>query len=83
MIKFQSICKFIMLFIETFNPCYSGADLTALVREASMAAMKDYISKEAAGSAGVGLQIKVTKEHFDRALQQVKRSISEKVNLSC
>ncbi|XP_067943112.1 nuclear valosin-containing protein-like [Watersipora subatra] len=60
---------------------FSGADLTAVVREASMAAMKDYISQEAAGATSSPAAIVLRQEHFDIALSKLKPSISAKDRL--
>lgn len=53
---------------------YTGADLSALVREAGVQALKEYM-----------VQIKqeplvVTTEHFNKAVAKIRRSIPEKVN---
>jgi len=64
----------------------SGADLTALVREASMAAMKEFIHSVNIGSSpGVTTshtcEIILTQSHFDIAISRVKPSISQQVSL--
>ena len=45
----------------------TGADIAAVVNTATMAAIKEQIS---AGSKG---KIRITKIHFEKALQKVKR----------
>lgn len=47
---------------------YSGADLEALVREAGMIALRENIKSD-----------EVTKEHFEKALQKIKPSISDDI----
>ena len=54
---------------------FRGADLAALVREASIAALKEAIS------AGTGhADIRVSRQHFDMAFTKVKPSVSAKVS---
>ncbi|KAM5164425.1 nuclear valosin-containing protein-like [Mantella aurantiaca] len=56
--------------------CFTGADLTALVREASISALRAEMSQpEPIGSKG---QIEVYKRHFEDAFSKVKPSVSKK-----
>ncbi|VDH97182.1 ribosome biogenesis ATPase [Mytilus galloprovincialis] len=55
--------------------CFTGADLAALVREASMSALKVMIS-----SQGTSI-IEVNKEHFNTAFTRVRPSVSQKEQL--
>lgn len=56
--------------------CFSGADLAALVREASVSALKEAITKQGTQSSQV---ITVKGEHFETAFKKVKPSVSQKV----
>jgi len=56
---------------------FTGADLAALVRDASMAALKEIISGITKGSNS--FPIRVTTEHFQRAFENLRPSVSEKV----
>ena len=51
---------------------FSGADLAALVRESSLAAIRSLI----AGGGSVGEPVKVRAEHVEFAFSRVKRSVS-------
>ncbi len=57
---------------------YVGADIEAVCREASMAATREFIhsvsAEEAAKSVG---NVRVTREHFDEALEEVGPSVDE------
>jgi len=57
---------------------YVGADIEALCREASMAASREFIHsvspEEVADSVG---NVRVTREHFDAALEEVSASVDE------
>ena len=59
---------------------YVGADIEAVCREASMAATREFIHsvdpEEAATSVG---NVRVTREHFDDALDEVKASVDDDV----
>lgn len=57
---------------------FTGADLAALVRDASMLALSEIIlsCKNDADVAPVS----VSAEHFERALQSLRPSVSEKVS---
>lgn len=54
--------------------CFTGADLAALVREASVTALRElFLNREAFTS-----EMLVTTEHFNRAFDKVKPSVSDK-----
>ncbi|MEF8777698.1 MAG: CDC48 family AAA ATPase [Natronomonas sp.] len=57
---------------------YVGADIEAVCREASMAATREFINsvpaEEAAQSVG---NVRVTREHFDEALDEVNPSVDD------
>ncbi|KAM8818568.1 nuclear valosin-containing protein-like isoform 1-T1 [Rhynchonycteris naso] len=56
--------------------CYSGADLSALVREASVCALRQEMARQKSESEkGV---LKVSQKHFEEAFKKVKSSISKK-----
>ena len=54
----------------------SGADLAALVREASIAALKQAIAEGPSH-----YDVLVSKQHFETAYMKVKPSVSEKVSI--
>ncbi|XP_022364131.1 nuclear valosin-containing protein-like isoform X2 [Enhydra lutris kenyoni] len=55
--------------------CYSGADLSALVREASVCALRQEMTRpKGGGEAG---ELKVSQKHFEEAFKKVKSSISK------
>ncbi|XP_077635986.1 nuclear valosin-containing protein-like isoform X1 [Crocuta crocuta] len=56
--------------------CYSGADLSALVREASVCALRQEMSGPKSESQKGELQ--VSQKHFEEAFKKVKSSISKK-----
>ncbi|GAB1285804.1 Nuclear valosin-containing protein-like [Apodemus speciosus] len=56
--------------------CYTGADLSALVREASLCALRQEITGQKNG-IGTG-ELKVSHKHFEEAFRKVKPSISIK-----
>ncbi|XP_021511239.1 nuclear valosin-containing protein-like isoform X1 [Meriones unguiculatus] len=56
--------------------CYTGADLSALVREASLCALRQEIMGQKSG-IGTG-ELKVSHKHFEEAFRKVKPSISVK-----
>ncbi|XP_034376562.1 nuclear valosin-containing protein-like isoform X2 [Arvicanthis niloticus] len=56
--------------------CYTGADLSALVREASLCALRQEITGQKNG-IGTG-DLKVSHKHFEEAFRKVKPSISIK-----
>ncbi|KAK7901140.1 hypothetical protein WMY93_017909 [Mugilogobius chulae] len=62
--------------------CFTGADLTALVREASVNALSTYLktqssSEQTDGQDGVA-NIKVNKLNFENAFKKVRPSVSKK-----
>ncbi|XP_047704099.1 nuclear valosin-containing protein-like isoform X3 [Prionailurus viverrinus] len=56
--------------------CYSGADLSALVREASVCALRQEMAEPKSGSKKG--ELKVSQKHFEEAFKKVKSSISKK-----
>ncbi|XP_074846000.1 nuclear valosin-containing protein-like isoform X2 [Carettochelys insculpta] len=56
--------------------CYTGADLSALVREASVCALRQEMALQN-GKSKKG-EIKIGQEHFEEAFKKVKSSISRK-----
>ncbi|KAG8390619.1 hypothetical protein BUALT_Bualt01G0102300 [Buddleja alternifolia] len=60
------------------NACenLSGADLSALMNEAAMAALEDKLTSSARSSYGIPWTIK--NEHFKRALEKISPSVSDK-----
>lgn len=58
---------------------FTGADLAGLVRQASMQALKDSISKETAIDSDD--ELKVHKQHFDLALKHLRPSVSPEVSI--
>lgn len=57
---------------------FTGADLAGLVRQASLQALRDSLKSESASEEEVDL--KVHKQHFMSALQQMRPSVSTEVN---
>lgn len=58
---------------------FTGADLAGLVRQASLQALRDSLKFESASEEEIDL--KVYKQHFMSALQQMRPSVSTEVNL--
>lgn len=62
--------------------CFTGADLTALVREASVNALSAYLTSQhsSASSTSLGFvaDIKVNKQNFENAFKKVRPSVSKK-----
>uniref|UniRef100_A0A8C8SID7 Nuclear VCP like n=1 Tax=Pelusios castaneus TaxID=367368 RepID=A0A8C8SID7_9SAUR len=56
--------------------CYTGADLSALVREASVCALRQEMAIQN-GKSKKG-EIKISQKHFEEAFKKVKSSISRK-----
>nr|XP_044997297.1 nuclear valosin-containing protein-like [Jaculus jaculus] len=56
--------------------CYTGADLSALVREASLCALRQEMTRQKSGS-GQG-ELKISRMHFEDAFKRIKPSISVK-----
>lgn len=65
--------------LATRTESFTGADLAGLVRQASLQALKDSISKEAAIDSDDDL--KVHKQHFDLALKQLRPSVTPEVSV--
>lgn len=55
---------------------YTGADLAALVREASMQAIKEFMA-----DGGEPKQLSVCSRHFTLALEKIRPSVSERVSV--
>ncbi|XP_070458404.1 nuclear valosin-containing protein-like isoform X1 [Equus przewalskii] len=55
---------------------YSGADLSALVREASLCALRQEMARQRSGSEKG--ELKIGQKHFEEAFEKVKSSISRK-----
>uniref|UniRef100_A0A7N5JX74 Nuclear valosin-containing protein-like n=1 Tax=Ailuropoda melanoleuca TaxID=9646 RepID=A0A7N5JX74_AILME len=55
---------------------YSGADLSALVREASVCALRQEMTRPKGG--GETGELKVSQKHFEEAFKKVKSSVSKK-----
>ncbi|XP_066474804.1 nuclear valosin-containing protein-like isoform X2 [Tiliqua scincoides] len=59
--------------------CYTGADLSALVREASLCALRQEMMRLNTTSMKVSTGgIKIAKKHFEEAFKKVKSSVSRK-----
>ncbi|XP_009862870.1 PREDICTED: nuclear valosin-containing protein-like, partial [Apaloderma vittatum] len=56
--------------------CYTGADLSALVREASICALRQELAVQNAQSKKG--EIKISRKHFEEAFRKVKPSVSKK-----
>lgn len=57
---------------------YTGADLAALIREASISALKDFMMHNITNP---DVPVIVTMEHFNQAIKKIRPSVSEKVNI--
>ncbi|PKU37669.1 hypothetical protein llap_12024 [Limosa lapponica baueri] len=57
--------------------CYTGADLSALVREASICALRQEMALQDTQSKKG--QIKISRKHFEGAFRKVKSSVSKKL----
>ncbi|KAG7999851.1 Nuclear valosin-containing protein-like, partial [Nibea albiflora] len=64
--------------------CFTGADLTALVREASVNALRAYMKSQHCSASSSGhmyspaVDIRVSKQNFDDAFKKVRPSVSKK-----
>ncbi|KAJ8248497.1 hypothetical protein GJAV_G00242660 [Gymnothorax javanicus] len=63
--------------------CFTGADLSALVREASISALRTYLHSHSSSthhtiSSGPVADIRVTRQNFEEAFSKVKPSVSKK-----
>ncbi|XP_055988293.1 nuclear valosin-containing protein-like [Sorex fumeus] len=56
--------------------CYSGADLSALVREASLCALRQEMAQQK--NKDEKGELKINQKHFEEAFKKVKSSISKK-----
>ncbi|KGL79090.1 Nuclear valosin-containing protein-like, partial [Tinamus guttatus] len=56
--------------------CYTGADLSALVREASICALRQEMAQQ--NSKSKKGEIKICRKHFEEAFRKVKSSVSKK-----
>ncbi|KAM8809660.1 nuclear valosin-containing protein-like isoform 1-T1 [Eudromia elegans] len=56
--------------------CYTGADLSALVREASVCALRQEMAQQ--NSKSQKGEIKICRKHFEEAFKKVKSSVSKK-----
>ncbi|XP_004376008.1 nuclear valosin-containing protein-like isoform X2 [Trichechus manatus latirostris] len=56
--------------------CYTGADLSALVREASLCALRQEMARQKNGNEKG--ELKISLKHFEEAFKKVKPSISKK-----
>ncbi|NXP53858.1 NVL protein, partial [Heliornis fulica] len=56
--------------------CYTGADLSALVREASICALRQEMALQ--NTQGKKGEIKISHKHFEEAFRKVKSSVSKK-----
>ena len=63
--------------------CYTGADLAALVREASVAAFRELVLKPHLNQTPIlpTDQLKVSKRHFESAFRKIKPSVSKRVSV--
>ncbi|XP_054455808.1 nuclear valosin-containing protein-like isoform X2 [Anoplopoma fimbria] len=81
----QDVCLEEIAFDERCD-CFSGADLTALVREASINALRAYLKSQPSQayshghtlSSGSVADIRVSKQNFDDAFKKVRPSVSKK-----
>ncbi|XP_061043316.1 nuclear valosin-containing protein-like isoform X2 [Eubalaena glacialis] len=55
--------------------CYTGADLSALVREASICALRQEMARQKSGSEKG--ELKISQKHFEEAFKKVKSSVSK------
>ncbi|XP_076598558.1 nuclear valosin-containing protein-like isoform X2 [Chaetodon auriga] len=82
----QDVCLEEIAFDERCD-CFTGADLTALVREASVNALRVYLKSQNASASSSGhtyssgsvTDIRVSKQNFDDAFKKVRPSVSKKV----
>uniref|UniRef100_A0A2I2Z486 Nuclear VCP like n=1 Tax=Gorilla gorilla gorilla TaxID=9595 RepID=A0A2I2Z486_GORGO len=56
--------------------CYTGADLSALVREASICALRQEMARQKSGNEKG--ELKVSHQHFEEAFKKVRSSVSKK-----
>jgi ribosome biogenesis ATPase len=58
---------------------YTGADLAGLVRQAALQSLKDSITQTDANEIVVDDDLKVNKNHFTKALRNLRPSVSKEV----
>ncbi|MUV87128.1 CDC48 family AAA ATPase [Natronomonas sp. CBA1123] len=59
---------------------YVGADIEALCREAAMAATREFVNSVSPEEAATSVEnVRVTREHFEQALEEVGASVDEDV----
>ncbi|XP_041803432.1 nuclear valosin-containing protein-like isoform X2 [Chelmon rostratus] len=81
----QDVCLEEIAFDERCD-CFTGADLTALVREASVNALRAHLSSQNSSASSSGhtyssssvTDIRVNKQNFDDAFKKVRPSVSQK-----
>ncbi|XP_034408643.1 nuclear valosin-containing protein-like isoform X3 [Cyclopterus lumpus] len=85
----QDVCLQAIAFDERCD-CFSGADLTALVREASVNALRAHLKSQPSQASSPGMftghtfssgsvsDIRVSKQNFDDAFKKVRPSVSKK-----
>ncbi|TKS85168.1 Nuclear valosin-containing protein-like [Collichthys lucidus] len=79
----QDVCLEDVAFDERCD-CFTGADLTALVREASVNALRAYLKSQHCSASSSGhmyssaVDIRVSKQNFDDAFKKVRPSVSKK-----
>ncbi|XP_051278937.1 LOW QUALITY PROTEIN: nuclear valosin-containing protein-like [Dicentrarchus labrax] len=81
----QDVCLEEIAFDERCD-CFTGADLTALVREASVNALRAYLKSQHSSatssghtySSGPVADIRVSKQNFEDAFKKVRPSVSKK-----
>ncbi|XP_035519892.1 nuclear valosin-containing protein-like isoform X2 [Morone saxatilis] len=81
----QDVCLEEIAFDERCD-CFTGADLTALVREASVNALRAYLKSQHSSAAYSGhtyssgpvADIRVSKQNFEDAFKKVRPSVSKK-----
>ncbi|XP_078212564.1 nuclear valosin-containing protein-like isoform X7 [Callithrix jacchus] len=56
--------------------CYTGADLSALVREASVCALRQEMARQKSGNEKG--ELKISHKHFEEAFKKVRSSVSKK-----
>lgn len=56
--------------------CYTGADLSALVREASICALRQEMARQKSGNEKG--ELKISHKHFEEAFKKVRSSVSKK-----
>ncbi|THF98303.1 hypothetical protein TEA_004878 [Camellia sinensis var. sinensis] len=57
----------------------SGADLSALMNEAAMAALEEKLTPQSSSDADHSISLTIKKTHFEQALKKISSSVSDKV----